>query len=138
MKNIFLDTNIIIDLLAKREPFNQAALKLFSLADRGKLILFTSALSISNVSFVLQKQKSPEDTKQILRKLNLLVKILSLDEKIINLALNDDEFNDFEDGLQYYSALENEIDIIVTRNLKDFTNSKLPVMTADQLNSTIE
>ena len=87
---------------------------------------------------MLQKQKSPEDTKQILRKLNLLVKILSLDEKIINLALNDDAFNDFEDGLQYYSALENEIDIIVTRNLKDFANSKLPVMTADQLNSTIE
>lgn len=138
MKNIFLDTNIIIDLLAKREPFNQGALKLFSLADRGKVILFTSALSIANVSFVLQKQRSPEDTKQILRKLNLLVKVLSLDEKIINLALNDNQFSDFEDGLQYYSALENEIDIIVTRNLKDFANSKLPVMTADQLNSTIE
>jgi len=49
----------------------------------------------------------------------LLVGILSLDEKVINLALNDNEFNDFEDGLQYYSALENNVDIIITRNLKE-------------------
>ncbi|PKP45340.1 MAG: PIN domain nuclease [Bacteroidetes bacterium HGW-Bacteroidetes-11] len=138
MKNILLDTNIIIDLLANREPFNQDALRLFSLADRGKVILFTSALSIANVSYVLSKQRNPEDTKQILRKLKLLVRVLSLDEKIINLALNDNEFKDFEDGLQYYSAIENEIDIIVTRNLKDFENSKLAVMSADQLNKIIE
>ncbi len=138
MKNILLDTNIIIDLLANREPFNQDALRLFSFADRGKVILFTSALSIANVSYVLSKQRNPEDTKQILRKLKLLVRVLSLDEKIINLALNDNEFRDFEDGLQYYSAIENEIDIIVTRNLKDFENSKLAVMCADQLNKIIE
>jgi predicted nucleic acid-binding protein len=138
MKNILLDTNIIIDLLANREPFNQDALRLFSFADRGKVILFTSALSIANVSYVLSKQRNPEDTKQILRKLKLLVRVLSLDEKIINLALNDNEFRDFEDGLQYYSAIENEIDIIVTRNLKDFENSKLAVMSADQLNKIIE
>ncbi len=138
MKSIFLDTNIIIDLLAKREPFVQDAKKIFSLADKGKVKLYTSALSIANVSYVLLKQRKAEETKQILRKLILLVKIYSLDEKIINLALNDIEFNDFEDGLQYYTALENNTDIILTRNTKDFKNSKLPVMTAKQFNEIIE
>lgn len=138
MKRVLLDTNIILDLLAKREPFDQDARKLFSFADKEKIILYTSALSIANLSYVLLRKRKPEETKQILRKLKLLVGILSLDEKIINLALNDNEFNDFEDALQYYSALENKIEIIITRNLKDFKNSRIPVMTARQLNEIIE
>jgi predicted nucleic acid-binding protein len=138
MKRVLLDTNIIIDLLAKREPFDQDARKLFSFADKEKVILYTSALSIANISYVLLRKRKPEETKQILRKLKLLIGILCLDEKVINLALNDNEFNDFEDCLQYYSALENKIEIIVTRNLKDFENSKIPVMTARQLNEIIE
>ncbi|MFA5648415.1 MAG: PIN domain-containing protein [Bacteroidales bacterium] len=138
MKRVLLDTNIIIDLLAKREPFDQDTRMLFSFADKEKVILYTSALSIANLSYVLLRKRKPEEAKQILRKLKLLVGILSLDGKIINLALNDNEFNDFEDGLQYYSALENNIEIIVTRNLKDFKNSSIPVMTARQLNEIIE
>ncbi len=136
-KRVLLDTNIIIDLLAKREPFDEDARKLFSYADKGKVVLYTSALSIANVNFVLQRQKNPADARQILRKLKLLIKTLCLDEKIINLALNDDVFKDFEDTLQYYSALENKIEIIVTRNIRDFDKSKLPVMTAGQLNEII-
>ncbi|MDY0199668.1 MAG: PIN domain-containing protein [Tenuifilaceae bacterium] len=138
MKRVLLDTNIIIDLLAKREPFDQDTRMLFSFADKEKVILYTSALSIANLSYVLLRKRKPEEAKQILRKLKLLVGILSLDGKIINLALNDNEFNDFEDGLQYYSALENNIEIIVARNLKDFKNSSIPVMTARQLNEIIE
>jgi len=87
---------------------------------------------------VLLRKRKPEETKLILRKLKLLVGILSLDEKVISLALNDSDFKDFEDGLQYYSAIENNIEIIVTRNLKDFENSKIPVMTAGQFNKIIE
>jgi len=138
MKRALLDTNIIIDLLAKREPFDQDAKKLFSFADKEKVTLYTSALSIANIRYVLLRKRKPEEAKQILRKLKLLIGILSLDEKVINLALNDNDFNDFEDCLQYYSALENKIEIIVTRNLKDFENSKIPVMTARQINEIIE
>lgn len=138
MRKVLLDTNIIIDLLAKREPFDQDARSLFSSADNGKVSLFTSALSIANLNYVLLREKKPEEAKQILRKLRLLVGILSLNEKVISLALNDNDFKDFEDGLQYYSALENKIEIIATRNLKDFTHSKIPVMTAGQLNEIIE
>lgn len=138
MKRVLLDTNIVIDLLAKREPFDQDARKLFSFADNEKVNLFTSALSIANINYVLLRDKKPEEAKQILRKLKLLVGILSLNEKVISLALNDNNFKDFEDGLQYYSALENNIEIIITRNLKDFENSKIPVMTAGQFNVIVD
>ncbi len=138
MNRVLLDTNIIIDLLAKREPFYQEAAKLFSLADKKRISLFASALSIANVNYVLLKTKKTEEAKQILRKLKLIVGIISLEEKTINLALNDDEFKDFEDALQYFSAIENNIEIIITRNLKDFENSKIPVMTAKQFFEILE
>ncbi len=62
----------------------------------------------------------------------MLVELLSLDDKITELALSDDSFPDFEDRLQYYSAMENQIEIIITRNKKDFKNSKIPVLTAKE------
>jgi len=70
--------------------------------------------------------------KEILRKLRLVLNVLPLDNKIIGLALNDETFKDFEDGLQYFTAIENEQDIIITRNLKDYKMSQIPVMTARQ------
>lgn len=132
MKKILLDTNIVIDLLAKREPFYPEAARLFSLADRKVISLFVSALSFANVNYVLLRQRKPEEAKLILRKLKLLVGVLNLDEKVISLSLNDNEFKDFEDALQYYSAIENDIEVIISRNLKDFQSSKLPVLTAEQ------
>jgi len=68
--------------------------------------------------------------KSVLRKLSLIVKTVPLDDKIVGLALNEEGFSDFEDGLQYFTAIENEQDLIITRNLKDFKNSKIPAMTA--------
>lgn len=138
MKKVLLDTNIVIDLLAKREPFYQEAAKIFTLADRKVINLYVSALSFANVNYILLRQRKPEEAKLILRKLKLLVGILSLDEKIISLSLNDNDFKDYEDALQYYSAIENNIEVIISRNQKDFQNSKLPVMTADQLINLIE
>jgi hypothetical protein len=63
--------------------------------------------------------KKPEEAKLILRKLKLIVQVLSLDEKIAGLSLNDNDFKDYEDALQYFSALENGVDAIITRNIKD-------------------
>ncbi len=132
MKKLFIDTNIVLDLLGKREPFYQDAAKLFSLADRGKVKLYVSALTVANSNYVLSKLKSAKEARVILIKFKILIAVLELNDKIIDLSLNDDSFQDFEDGLQYYTALENEADILITRNLKDFKNSKIPVMTASQ------
>lgn len=132
MRKLFLDTNIIIDLLSERQPFYTEAALIFSLADKKELELSVSALSFATTNYILLQSKKSEEAKQILRKLKLIVKILSLDDKIVELALNDGDFKDFEDGLQYYTALENGHDSIITRNLKDFKKSRIPVMTADQ------
>jgi predicted nucleic acid-binding protein len=132
MKSLFLDTNIVIDLLAKREPFYRSAAQLFSLADKMKIQLSVSALTFANTNYILLKERKPEEAKLILRKLKLLVKVVSLDDKIIGLSLNDSDFKDYEDAIQYYTALENENDMIVTRNLKDFQRSRIPVLTAEQ------
>ncbi len=130
MTNLFIDTNIVIDLLAKREPFYEAAAKLFSLADRGKVKLYVSSLTFANTNYVLSKMNNPAMAREILTKFKVLVVVVELNDKIVELSLNDKSFPDFEDGLQHYSALENEADIIITRNLKDFKNSKIPAMTA--------
>jgi predicted nucleic acid-binding protein len=136
MKKLFLDTNIIIDLLAKRDPFYEDAATIFSCADSNKCMIYTSALSITTTHYIVSQRLKQEDAKSALRNLKLLLNIISLDDKIIELALNDNIFSDFEDGIQYYSALENKMDVIISRNLKDFKNSKIPAMTANQfLNS---
>ncbi len=137
MKRLFIDTNIVIDLLSRREPFYDEAATLFSLADKKEIELTVSSISFANTSYVLLRQMDSNKAKSILRKLRLIVKILSLDDKIIGLALNDENFSDFEDRLQYFTALENGQDLIITRNLKDFKNSKLPVLTAKQFIETI-
>ncbi|RLD35722.1 MAG: PIN domain nuclease [Bacteroidetes bacterium] len=138
MKKIFIDTNIVIDLLSRREPFYDESADLFSLADKKMIELSISSLTIANTSYTLLRQIDSKRAKEILRKLRLIVNILSLDDKIVGLALNYDSFNDFEDGLQYFTAIENSQDIIITRNLKDFKASKLPVMTARQFLETIK
>ncbi|MDD4755534.1 MAG: PIN domain-containing protein [Prolixibacteraceae bacterium] len=138
MQKIFVDTNIVIDLLSRREPYFKEAAVLFSLADKKQIKLTLSSLTIANTNYVLLTQMDSNKVKSILRKLRLIVKILPLDDKIIGLALNDELFSDFEDGLQYYTAIENEQELIITRNLKDFKNSKLPVMTAGQFIETVE
>lgn len=131
MKNLFVDTNIIMDLLTERAPFYTSAAKLFMLADKKKVQLFASALTFANLNYIITRMYNADKARNALRKLELLVNIQDLTEKITMLSLNDEKFTDFEDGLQYYTALENSMDAIITRNLKDFKTSKLPVMTAE-------
>ncbi len=132
MNKILVDTNIVIDLLVKREDFYDETAEIFSLADKKELKLIISSLTFANTNYVLSKQKSAKEAREILRKFKVLVEIINLDDKIIELALSDDEFSDFEDGLQYYSALENSVNLILTRNKRDFKNSKIPTLTAKE------
>ena len=137
MKKLFLDTNIVLDLLANRIPYYTAAAKLFSLADKKKVILSISSLCIADAHYILSKQNPELETRKILRKFKVLVTVLPLDDKITDLALNSD-FRDFEDAIQYYTAIENDQDLVITRNQKDFKESKLPVMTANEFIKSIK
>jgi len=137
MKSIFIDTNIVIDLLAHRMPFYSEAAKLFSLADKGKVRLSISALCLADIHYILSKQIPESEVRRILRKFKVLVNVLPMDDKITDLALNS-EFRDFEDAIQYYTAIENDQDLIITRNQPDFKESKIPVMTAGEFIKSIK
>ena len=131
MEKLLVDTNIVIDLLSKREEFFQEAQELFTLADNNKVELFVSALTFANTHCLLSKYQKLDEARKTLIKFKVLVKVSALDDKIVELALVSN-FNDFEDAIQYHTALENEVDIIITRNKRDFKNSRLPVMTAKE------
>ncbi|MFZ1322183.1 MAG: PIN domain-containing protein [Ignavibacteria bacterium] len=127
MTKLFVDTDICLDLLSGRKPFNSVAEKLFSLADSGKIKIYVSSLSFSNIDYVLQSQYKVIDSRTILAKFKRLVNVLAVDDKIIELAISSD-FKDFEDSIQHFTAVENSLKILLTRNLKDYERSAIQVM----------
>jgi len=131
MKRLLVDTNILLDLLARRNPFYDEAARMFHMAERSTVELSVSSLSMVNTHYVLKRQLAEQQARKVLRDLRLLVNVLPLDQKITDLALNSD-FDDFEDAIQYHTALEFAQEIIITRNLQDFKKSSIPVMTAGQ------
>ena len=130
MDKLFIDTNIALDLLAERHPFYTHAARLFTLADKGIAELYISSLCFNNLNYMLSKQYNRAASKRILIQFKRLVTVLAVDDKIINLALNS-SFADFEDAIQYFTAIENKIPFIITRNLKDYKEALIPVMTAE-------
>jgi predicted nucleic acid-binding protein len=129
MDRILVDTNIVLDLLAKRKEFIVEAQELFTLSDKNELKLYVSSLTFANTYYILSQKMKLNDARKILRKFKVLVEVLPMDDKIIDLSLESD-FKDFEDAIQYHTAIENGISIIITRNLKDFKTSRIPVLTA--------
>lgn len=135
---LFIDTNIMLDFLGERQQFYEPIAKLATLADKGKVKMIVSPISFATVNYFLTKSETPEIAKEKLRKFKIICKICSLDEHTIEKGLNS-SFTDFEDALQYFSAVDANCEIIITRNGKDFKNSLIPVMTAEEyLNSILE
>ena len=131
MEKVFVDTNIVVDLLQKREKFYAEAQDLFTLADKKEVELYVSTLTIITAHYLLRKHYNSVDSRKIIAKFKLLVNVLSADDKLINLALVSD-FDDFEDAIQYHTAIESGMNSIITRNKKDFKLSRLPVFTAKE------
>jgi predicted nucleic acid-binding protein len=133
MKNIFIDTNVIIDFLGNRESFSNAATDLFDLYADNKKKLFVAAISYTNVYYLLYKQiKSHKTVISHLSTLYELTELIDINTSVINQSIHS-EFTDFEDAVQFYAALSNKkIDIIVSRDKKGFKKSTLPVLDVEQ------
>lgn len=130
MKKIFLDTNIILDFLGEREGFYEASAKIMTLADKKKIQVYTSPSSISNVFYVLAKYENSKIALEKIRKFKLLCSMSVMDDEVVEKAIHSN-FKDFEDAMQYFSALASNCNIIITRNEKDFKNAMIPVMNAE-------
>ena len=131
MNKAFVDTDVILDLLAERIPFFHFSAVLFTFAEMKKLELYTSPLILANAFYILRKQLGNNDAKNALRKLRILVHVVDSSESIIDKALNSD-FTDFEDAIQYYTALEHNFKIILTRNVRDYNKSSVIVQTPEE------
>mgnify|MGYP000025761364 CR=1 FL=1 len=137
MVRVFLDTDVILDLLAERLPFYDSIAKLATLADHKRLTLVASPISFTTVDFVLNKFESSEAVLTKLRKFKILCEVCIVNEETIEKSLNSD-FSDFEDAVQYFSALQSGCTVIITRNGKDFRKSTIPIMNADEYLNSIK
>ena len=127
MKKVFLDTNVVLDFILKREGFAKDTALIFDLGERKKLELCISSLSVNNIDYVVSKIESAKKSKEIILRLLSLVDILSVGKSTVEKAVMS-EFKDFEDALQNFCAAEADIPLIVTRNLKDYKKSSLSIL----------
>jgi predicted nucleic acid-binding protein len=129
---IFLDTDVALDHLADRQPFAEYAHRLFALAETGELTVCVSALSFSNLYYILRKLKGHADALALLGKLKLLTRVFAVTEAEINSALSS-SFKDFEDAIQHFAAkAESGVSAIVTRNPADYSASEIPIQSPEQ------
>lgn len=136
--NLFLDTDVIIDYLTDRKPFSDEAEKLFALIEGGKIRGHASALCFSNLYYLLHQRMSGKRSISLLKDLSDILNVVKVDSNAIQDALNSG-FRDFEDAIQYYAAVDyKKIDLIVTRNTKDYKHASLPFMTPNTLLKTLQ
>lgn len=131
MNKIFIDTDVILDFFFDRKPFSDDSTQLFMLCEKKIVTGFVTPVILSNVYYLLRKTAKHEKVIEKLKLLINLVEIATINKATILEALNS-EFKDFEDALQNYSAQhDKDIQVIVTRNVKDFKESRLSVMTPE-------
>ena len=136
MIRLFLDTNLVVDVLERREPFCNDAVRLFTMAYNKQVQLVVSPMTYSTTSFLLRKH-GPEGVRNLLSNFRQLSRVATTDERTVDDSLAS-QFKDFEDAMQYYTAVNAKADVIITRSGKDFAASKLPVMTATEYLATLE
>lgn len=138
MKSIFLDTNVIIDFFADRKPFSIEAARLFNYSIKKEINIYVSAVSYNNIYYILRQSYAHNETIKMLSELNEWTEIIDVSKDIIKQAIKSD-FKDFEDAIQYNCAKSlNIIDLIVTRDTKDFKRSSLPILTPKEAVTLIE
>ncbi len=130
MDIVFLDTNVVIDFLGERTPYYDSIAKVLTLADQRKVKVYVSPMSLATAHYILSRDKSNKHVLEQLRKFKVLTKISALNDVSVEKALNSD-FKDFEDAMQYFSALESKCNVLITRNEKDFKHALIPVMNAE-------
>ncbi|MBD1366929.1 PIN domain-containing protein [Mucilaginibacter sp. ZT4R22] len=132
MKNVFVDTNVLIDLLADRQPFSKFAIQLFNLAEKKKVKLFTSSHAYATTHYLLKKHLSEKELRELLYSLLDYIDLIAIDSSIIKKSLLSNH-KDFEDAIQIIAATSvANLDFIVTRNLKDFKDAGITVLPPDE------
>lgn len=131
MDNVLIDTDVIMDFFFGREPFAEFATEILNCCEEKKLNGFTTPVIICNVYYLLRKTAKHQLVTEKIKQLLNIIQIIKMDKDVVLGALNS-EFKDFEDALQNFSAVQNgKINVILTRNIKDFKKSDLAILTPE-------
>lgn len=125
---LLIDTNIILDIALKREPFYKDSANVFKKIDNKNVFGFITATTITDIYYIAKKDKGHEIAIEFISNLIQFVDIIGIDKEIVIEALIS-KFGDFEDSIQSLASSYNGIDLIITRNTKDFKPSKVKAIT---------
>ena len=128
---VFVDTNVLLDVLAHREKFYDASARIWTFAERGQIEAFISTISFNNVYYIIRKAQDKKTADTAMKLLRDVFDSIPPDTRILNQAI-DSEFNDFEDALQFHSAVRCQADYLITRNPADFPTTKPAVLTPEE------
>ena len=128
---ILLDTNVILDFALERQPWFIDSEEIIYLAEQNKITAYISASTISDIYYILRKIKGKELALEFIKNIISICQVANVTKDVIYMALNVN-FNDFEDAIQYSTAVINQLDIIITRNIKDFPVRKPKILTPSQ------
>lgn len=133
---ILIDINILLDVLQKREPFYDASAQLLAAVEAGRVKGYIAAHSITTLFYLIKKDRSPAEARATITNMLQFIKIASIDQNTIEQALNLD-YRDYEDAVQMISAVQCKVDCLITRNVKDYEPTLLPVMQPVDFLSTL-
>ena len=129
---ILVDTNVILDVLCNRPEFVEASSKVWKYCEVDQIEGYISALSVPNIVYILRKELTPQKTEQLIQQITMIFKVVDL--KSTDLKAAAEMFSsDYEDALQMYQASRIKADYIVTRNIRDFKDSKVPALKPSEL-----
>ncbi len=129
---VLIDTNILADLLLGRDPYYYIAYDILTMCADQKVYGYIAAHSIPNLFYILRKSMTKEERREALKDICQIVKVEGIDSFKILSALDNEKFEDFEDCLQEECAVAIAADYIITRNIKDFSSSRIPAILPDE------
>ncbi len=126
IQRVFIDTDVILDVATGRQPFAEYSEMTLAIIENRTVVGVVSSNIITNLYYVLRKLSSSDKAKTFIQEILKYLTVISVDHRAVLEAL-DSDFNDFEDAVQYFSALANNCDCLVTRNSEDYAKAKIPI-----------
>ena len=137
MKKVFLDTNVLLDFLLDREPFSNEIAEIIQESINETIQLCVSSITITSANYIISRSEGVNAANRKTAKILKLVSVENVGQSTVQKSSNS-EFKDFEDGVQNYCAVEAKHELIVTRNVKDFKQSELAIMTPTEFIAKIK
>jgi predicted nucleic acid-binding protein len=132
---VFMHTNVMLDVLAQQEPHYADSSRVWTLAETGRVEAFVSAISLPTLNYRLCRTKGPKPARKAMSILRDIFGLVALDAQIVNQAI-DSDIDDFEDAIQFFSALRADAAVLITRNAKDFPSQDIAIQTPEEFLAT--